>query len=48
MDAASLTYADDGTQLSASSVAAFDGSTMLIGSVFSDKLVVCDTTGKRT
>lgn len=47
LDAASLTYADDGTQLSASSVAAVDGTTMLIGSVFSDELVVCDTTAKR-
>lgn len=46
LDAASLTYADDGTQQSASSVAAVDGDTTVIGSVFSDRLVVCETDEK--
>jgi len=43
LDAASLTYVDNGTQQSASSVAAVDGDVTLIGSVFNDRLVVCET-----
>lgn len=46
LDAASLTYADDGTQQAASSVAAVDGDVTLIGSVFNDRLVVCETGAK--
>ena len=35
-------YFDDGTELSASSVAAVTNNLMLIGSVFSNRIVVCD------
>lgn len=39
-------YADDGAQLSASSVAAVDGDDMLVGSVFAG-MAVCDLSGLR-